>query len=97
MTLRFSGPAQADLEEIWLYLLLESGNKTVADRWIDRILEKARAVSTDPHIGRLRPDLGVDLRSVVIGKYLVIYAERTLSVEIVRVIHGSRDLAKIFP
>jgi plasmid stabilization system protein ParE len=49
-----------------------------------------------PHIGRLRPDIGRDVRhSVMQRNYLILYRALPDGAQIVRVVHGSRDLTKL--
>lgn len=49
-----------------------------------------------PFIGRPRPDLGTDLRSLVVGSYVIYYVPTDRSVEIVRVLHSARDTISLF-
>jgi toxin ParE1/3/4 len=41
--------------------------------------------------------LSEGLRSFPVGDYLVFYREADQGIEIVRVLHGSRDIAALFP
>jgi toxin ParE1/3/4 len=45
-----------------------------------------------PEIGTLREDIGPSVRVLVVGNYLVLYRARDDRVDIVRVLHGARDL-----
>jgi len=49
-----------------------------------------------PNIGRARPELGKDVRSFPVRKYLLFYRPITGGIELLRVIHGARNLRKIF-
>jgi toxin ParE1/3/4 len=46
-------------------------------------------------MGRERPDLRAGLRSFTVGSYLIIYRPLADGIEVVRVLHGARDLAKL--
>jgi toxin ParE1/3/4 len=37
-----------------------------------------------------------DVRSLTIGRYVIFYLPRTSGIEVVRVLHGSRDIESIF-
>jgi toxin ParE1/3/4 len=62
-----------------------------------RLVEACRAASTGWPIfrksGRPRPEIGTGARSVTIGRYLVLYRVSSDNVDIVRVIHGAREIA----
>jgi toxin ParE1/3/4 len=92
--LKLSGPARADLLEIWCYTA--EGSVAAADRLLDRIHKRCNALTRMPRQGRLRPELGPELRSVPVGRYLIFYRETPRGVEVVRVRGGEMDLARLF-
>ncbi len=47
-------------------------------------------------MGRPRDEFGLQLRSVVFGSYLIFLRYSDDSVEIVRIVHGARDLRALF-
>ena len=47
-------------------------------------------------MGRLRPGIAPELRYFTVGKYLILYRTVPDGVQIVRVIHGARDLPHLF-
>ena len=48
-------------------------------------------------MGPLRPELAPQIRSFPVGNYLLFYREsKKGGIELVRVIHGARDLRQIF-
>ncbi len=49
-----------------------------------------------PLIGRARPELLTDLRSLPFGRYVIFYLPRKRGIEVVRVLHGARDLKPLF-
>jgi len=92
---RLSAEALADLDDIWFYIARDSVLN--ADRFIDRLVATmADTLSAVPLAGRAREELGMGLRSLAFGEYLVFYRVRANNVEIVRVIHGRRDLGAVF-
>jgi toxin ParE1/3/4 len=90
----FSPAAEADLDDIWLNIALE--NPAAADRLIDAVRERAGQLSEFPELGRSRPDIAEAARSLNVGNYLILYRIVTRTVEVVRVVHGARDLTKLF-
>jgi toxin ParE1/3/4 len=50
----------------------------------------------NPHIGRARGELSPNLRSIPFGRYVIFYLALPDGIEIVRVLHGARDLDTIF-
>jgi toxin ParE1/3/4 len=82
--------AEEDLLEIWLYVARDS--VSAADRLIESIADKVELLPEHPEMGPRRPDLGKGVRMVPVGSYLVLYKLGDRRVEIVRIVHGARDL-----
>lgn len=89
-----SSQADADIYEIARYIAED--NPTAAYRWIDRIDERADLLAEMPGMGRVRDDLMISLRSYRVGNYLIFYRRIAEGIELVRVVHGSRDLHRVF-
>ena len=49
-----------------------------------------------PESGRQREKLAPELRSFAVGNYVIFYRPIENGVEIVRVLHGARDLPPVF-
>jgi toxin ParE1/3/4 len=67
-----------------------------ADAFIETIDQKFHLLAEQPNMGRLRDELVEDLRSFPVGRYIVFYLSLPKGVEIVRVLHGARDLDALF-
>ena len=78
--------ANRDLDDIWLQIALD--NPSAADRLIDRIVMR--------RLGPARPEIAPDARMLVVGDSLVLYRFRKDGVQIVRVVHGARQLEGLF-
>lgn len=89
-----SPEAQNDLIEIWLYIA--ANNQAAADRLIDTIDEKLALLSDSPQMGIAREDLRTSLRSFPVGKYILFYRSINGGIELLRVIHGARDIESLF-
>ncbi len=86
--------AENDLDEIWLYIAQD--NPQNADKFLDLIQETCVVISGYPSMGEVRDKLLAGLRSFPVGNYMVFYLPQKDGVDVVRVLHGSRDLQPVF-
>ena len=86
--------ATADLTEIWEFIADDSDEK--ADAFIDLIDQKFQLLARHSGLGRLREELAEGLRSVPVGRYVIFYLAIPGGVQIVRVLHGARDIEGFF-
>jgi toxin ParE1/3/4 len=86
--------AERDLDDIWHRIAQD--NLTAADRHVDRIVERCRALAEHPKIGRMRSDIAPGARMLVVDDYLVLYREAGEGIDIVRVVQGARRLKGLF-
>jgi toxin ParE1/3/4 len=89
-----SPDARNDLIEIWLYIAQE--NQAAANRLIASIEEKLNLLSDSPQMGQTREDLAPLIRSFPVSKYLLFYRPISDGIQLVRVIHGARDIQNLF-
>jgi toxin ParE1/3/4 len=89
----FTPAAALDLDDIWFDIALD--NPAAADRMIDAIKQRSEQLSAFPQSGPLRPDIADDARSLTIGNYLMLYRLAADSVEVIRIVHGARDVATL--
>ena len=82
--------AAVDLAEIWAYIADDSPHH--ADVFVDLLDSKFQAPARRPGMGRRRPELTPDIRSFPVDRYVIFYVPRSRGVEIVRVLHGARDV-----
>jgi toxin ParE1/3/4 len=94
--------AEKDANEIWFYIAQD--NPQAAEAFLSAIEEASYILSTTPSIGGMRyfhhPELH-GLRFYPLKKfekYLMFYrtVEEEEVVEIVRIVHGARDLPRLF-
>lgn len=90
MRIRRLPRAIRDVDEIWQWVAAE--NLAAADRLADRIARATGRLADFPDSGTPRPDLGPDARSIAVGKSVLLYRVGPDSVDILRVIHGAREL-----
>ena len=92
---KISQLAEQDLEDIWVYLA--QNNQIVADKQIANILNRLPMLAQFPDMGQLRDDLGERLRSFPVKPYIIFYIKFDDGIEIVRILHSSRDIDRLFP
>lgn len=86
--------AELDILDIWAYVAADS--VVAADRWLDGLDEKMRLWATQPLMGRARDELAPGLRSLAFGRYVVFYEALADGIDVVRVLHSSRDIDESF-
>lgn len=86
--------AVSDSYEIWSYIA--KNNKRAADRWIDELNEQYNLLAQQPLIGRQQNHLGIGVRSIPFGRYLIFYKTDHTCIEIVRILHSARDISNHF-
>jgi toxin ParE1/3/4 len=87
---RQSALARADLIQIWVDIALD--NQAAADRVYDRLEARVKILERFPEAGMARPDIAKDARVFVESPYLILYRLVSEGVQIVRVLHGARDI-----
>lgn len=86
--------AEEDLIDIWRFIAED--DPLAADRLLDRIDNACSHLAENPQLGPARPDLRLELRYMIVARYLILYRVMAEGVEIVRVVHGARDLPRLF-
>jgi toxin ParE1/3/4 len=95
LSILWSPEAEQDLIEIWSYLA-EQATTQVADSQLNAIENACAKLEYWPYSGRQRDSLLPGLRSVLAFPYVAFYRVRDDAVEIVRVVHGRRDIDAVF-
>lgn len=86
--------AREDLLSIWSYIAADS--PAAADRLLDAIDHRCALLADNPKLGPARPEITPELRYSPVRSYLIFYREVSEGIEVVRVLHGARDLRAIF-
>ena len=86
--------ANLDLTEITLRIAAE--NPIAADYWLDSINEKCQLLARMPELGRKRNDLAPGLRGLPVGNYVIFYRLVPEGIQVIRVLHGARDIPEVF-
>ena len=94
---RLTPDAAEDLDDIWWFIATD--NPEAADRVEGTILTACESLSKFPLQGRVRPDLTkLPVRFWTVPKYpnyIVVYRPETQPLQIVRVLHGKRNVKRI--
>lgn len=93
-TVIYAPDAQIDLIEIAGYI--SADNERLAESFVVRLREKAVLIALSPRIYRARDDLMAGLRSAAVGDYLILFRIVEGGIEVARVVHGARDLKRLF-
>jgi len=93
--IRRTPTSRRDYGAIWDHIAANATPET-ADALLWLLDEKLRLISDFPGMGQARPELRPRFRSFPVGRYLLFYRPLRGGIELVRVIHGARDLRQVF-
>ena len=93
MKVRLRRQAVEDISEIGLYIARDNPEKAIS--FTQGLRLRCRELGEFPLASPLRPDLGIDIRVAPYRGYLLVYLVRDGQVEIVRILHGARDLSTL--
>lgn len=89
-----SPDALQDLQDIWDFVALDSVN--TADKLGDEFFNAFEKSARQPRMGHTRTDLTErDVRFWTAGSYLIVYRERPDALQVLAVLHGSRDVPEV--
>ncbi len=91
----FTPIATEDLQQIWIYIAENAGKET-ANKFLLEIKKKCETIADFPESGRVRHEFLVNLRSFPFKKYVIFYLPLEKGIEILRIIHSSRDIEQVF-
>jgi toxin ParE1/3/4 len=86
--------AEKDLVAIGRHIAMD--NPRAAARMLERFQESFDIIARFPNGGTARDELAEGLRSFPVGNYLIFYLPFSDGVSVVRVLHGARNLRRIF-
>jgi toxin ParE1/3/4 len=90
----FSPKAIAELREIGEYIARD--NLRAAISVIDKLKKRCQNAVDSPSAGRKRDELQPGLRSLTEGDYVIFYRFLGKDIEIAKVVHGKRNIEKLF-
>ncbi|MDB5356326.1 MAG: hypothetical protein JWN24_2779 [Phycisphaerales bacterium] len=86
--------AERDLVAIGKHIAVR--NPRAAARMLDAFQEKFELLSRFPNGGTARDELEPGLRSFPVGNYVIFYLPFSDGISVVRVVHGARNLRRLF-
>jgi toxin ParE1/3/4 len=89
-----SKQAQQDLEGILDYL--DSQSTEAADRFAAKFDETCELYAEHPQIGASAAEYAANLRHFTVWNYAIFYRPIADGIELIRIIHGARDIPKLF-
>lgn len=90
MRLAFLPQAERDLEAIGDYIAQDNPRRAIT--FIRELRAQCRKIAQAPKAYRPRPELGKGIRSCAHGHFVILFAEDSAPVLIVRVLHGAMDI-----
>ena len=91
--LKLTKAAFDDLVEIWSFIAAD--NELRADEIVRSIKQQYSRLPQYPLLGRERNDLCKGYRSLSCGKYSIFYKLVGAEVQIMRILHGARDVTRL--
>ena len=88
---------QADLDLLEIGFYIAKDNLKSAEETLLLIDQKCRLLLRSPEMGRQREELAAGLRSFPAGSYLIFYRVIQDGIEVIRVLHGARDIPNALP
>ena len=89
----YSQTSKDDLLEIWVGIA--ASNVSAAERLLDSLHAATQLLATQPLIGKARREFGAGIRSFPVRDFVLVYRPISGGVELVRVVHGARDLERV--
>lgn len=95
MSYLLSEEAEGDLVEIYDRSLDDWG-EVQADRYLDGLYAAFASIAVRPLAGRIRPEIGADIRSRLYGSHVIFYLAQPKRVDVLRILHQARDIGPAF-
>lgn len=86
--------ALVDLEEIAFSIAQDNLERAIT--FVAELRRRAQEAADGPKLFPMRPELADGIRSVRHGTYLIFFIETDDGILVVRVLHGARNLLRIF-
>lgn len=91
----WSAEALSDLEALADYISKDSAFYAAA--FVQEVLDAARTLNRLPERGRIVPELdNPDVRELLVREYRIIYSIEETRIVILALVHGKRDLRKLW-
>lgn len=92
-TYRLSRSTEAELLELWAYVLEASQSELRADKVIEQIVQTFSALAEYPRMERSRDEVQAGARSFPVARHVIYYRLVVDGIEISHVLHGAQDIS----
>lgn len=82
--------SKRDVFDIWDYIASDSPR--AAEKQLRRIDNVIATLAERPEAGRINSDLGAEIRSFPVDRYLVFYRPTQTTLTVLRILHAARDI-----
>lgn len=86
---RFTPRALEQFDDIWQFIARD--NEPAADKFYWRVREHIALAAENPGIGAIRIPTHRNVRSLVVGSYLVFYEPEAGGILVLAIVHGMRE------
>jgi toxin ParE1/3/4 len=86
--------SRLDYDEIWSYVAVR--NLEAADRLVLQFDATLSVIASTPKMGRDAGELATNLRCFPVGSYLIFYRPIQDGIQLIRILHGARDITPEF-
>ncbi len=93
MLVRRTAKTRQDYLDIFLYI--GEHNVDAAERTLQAFDDAILLIADMPKCGPARPEIGLGVRSLSVGQYLILYRVGEKAIDILRVVHGARNLRSL--
>lgn len=94
---RFLASVEADLLGIFTYIAEASDSVAIAEGFIGKLRGRCHELAGLPGtLGRTRPELRPDIRSIVFKGYVIFFRYIEDRFEVVNILEGHRDIEALF-
>ena len=84
---------RADLVDIFTYIAQTSRNLAIANGFVAQLRQRCRELASKPGtLGRARPELHPEIRSVVHKGYVIFFRYNEDRLEVTNIVEGHRDI-----
>jgi toxin ParE1/3/4 len=87
---------ESRVDYLQIFVFVGEQNLPAAERLIETFDQKLELLADMPGLGPARPEFGKGIRSFPVGSYIIFYRPVDGGIELLRVLHGARNLRKIF-
>lgn len=84
--------AQADEDLIGIWVYIAERNPSAADQILDTLDQRCQHLDRHPLSGVARDDILPGIRHLIAGRYLTLYRIADDTIDILRVLHGRRQI-----